>query len=346
MQSRYWLTNQVLDRLGDLDNDIWSRDEVALFLQDGYDQFCRRTRCLFDIYVIENIPHPGNWQTHFERWMASQRSGWGVSDEPMNWTGGEGRNFGTSGKVGGSLQGPAQITHTSGGEYIENPIVYGGRLPDNVVRIFRVAYDEKTLVGLNSHQMRKLDPLYESRGAGDPQWFTFDKDGLMFVRLVPPASGNASYDTTDGVYGTMRQSDDSTLTAVGQHGILRYIEGDYNSGGKYGTMTRRHPIDSNVTIEVWRLGRNLNTHPTEIPDAYDKYVIYYAMGEALKRSGPGQDQEMSKHYLDRFEMGIGNMIEKRATIQRERVGRFGGVVEESNFGLGMPQPPTNWGTIR
>ena len=73
MTTLFESVSDVLDRLGDLDNDIWSRDEITLHVRDGYDLFCRRTKALFDVIVIENLPRVGNWQTDLEKYLAEQK---------------------------------------------------------------------------------------------------------------------------------------------------------------------------------------------------------------------------------------------------------------------------------
>ena len=102
--------SDALDRLGDLDNDIWSRDEISLYYKDGYDTFCRRTKCLFDIFVIENVPRTGNWQTDLEKYFAEQKPGWALSDEPFHMTAEHERNLGFRGAHGGTYRGPSNLT--------------------------------------------------------------------------------------------------------------------------------------------------------------------------------------------------------------------------------------------
>jgi len=357
----YGFVNDALDRLGDLDNDIWTRSEMELYAKDGYDTFCRRTKALFDTFVIENLPRVGNWQTDLEKYLAEQKPGWALTDEPFHMTAEHERNLGTGGKIGGTYRGPSAVTAPSNRKFVgvtggageDIPAtVPGGLLPQSTVEVIRVAYDKRDLQGISSQQMRVLDPNYETR-SGDPQWYIHDKDGLYYLRVVPAAQGDAVYDTVDGYAGTMTQTDDSTVDIVttevngyntGGYGILRHRTGWFAAGGPFGSPTRIHPDDINIKVEVYRLGRDLKSHPSELPSAYDKYVTYWAMSKALRRSGPGQDIELSDHYAQRFEMGISRMTAKKNKMQPERVGRFGGVAQVEPFGLGMPQPPYPYGS--
>ena len=508
----------ALDRLGDLANTVWSRDEIGLYLRDGYDLYCRRTKCLFDIYVIENLPPSGNWQTDLEKYLAQQIPGMGLTDSPFHFTNDFERNYGIDGRYGGSYAGPAGTTLTrestipssrevvwasvvgatasgndltktassgwdnagavsaqqlaSGDGYVETTVsetnrgrmfglssgdtdqgyadidfafymhnastlfvyeggtartaslgtyatgdilkvaiesgvvkyyqndtllytslvtptypilvdtalntisatitdtvvdggawarasielatgdsiptaVPGGLLPQSTVDVLRVTYDDRELYALGSAQARRLDPNYESR-SGDPQFFTFDKDGIFFLRLIPNAQGDAVYDTVSGSWGTMTYTDDTAVEIVttevtgyntGGYGILRYRDDMFPTHGPWGTPTRIHPTTANTKVEVYRLGRSLDAHPFELPDAYLRYPLYWAMSRALHRDGPGQDMELADHFEQRFEMGIHRMTQKRAKMDRERVGSLGGAPTDDAFSVGWPQAP-------
>ena len=325
-------TTDTLDRLSDLDAKVWSRDEIVLNLQDGYDILCTRTGVLFDIAVIENVPISGNWQTDLERYHAQQRPGWGLTDEPFHMTGEHERSLGTGGRVGGTYRGPANITSPTESAVAPSAVVPGGVLPDSTIDVLRVSYNQRGLVGLSSAQMRELDPQYEERVGGDPSYFVMDKDGLNYLRLVPPGQGNAAYDTVSGSWGTLTYTDDTTVTVstvetegydTGGYGILRYRTGTFPSGGPWGTLTRIHPEALNTTVEITRLGRDLGTYHFEIPEAYVKYVIFYAMFRALRRDGPGQDLTLAEHYEQRFEQGVYRLDKRVQNMVPERRGAFG-----------------------
>lgn len=350
----YEATSDVLDRLGDLDNDIWSRAEIALYLQDGSDLFTRRAKCIYDQVVIPNVPQSANWTTDLEYYLVSQRPGSNLSDAPIQRSGDE--QLGVAGRVGGAYGQPAQMsspfitadTATDAAQGIPGSIP-GGRLPSSTVDVIRVAYDQITLAGTSSQQMRSMDQTYETR-VGDPQWFIWDKDGLFFLRVVPAASGNADYPYISGSWGTRTQTDDTSVAVstaeasgyeTGGYGILRAQTDAFPAGGPWGSPTIIHPTTDNILVEVNRLARPLTSYPIEIPDAYRKYLVFWAMSRALRREGPGQDIELGDHYADRFEMGIARMVEKRDKLQQERVGKFGG--QPAADAMGWPQPPTGWG---
>lgn len=349
--------DEVLDRLGDLDNDIWSRDEIKLYVKDGYDEFCRRTKCLFEVHVIPNVPVAGNWTTDFERKYISEQPGMGATDEPMGATGEYLRDVGEGGAYSKSL--PLNPTPTTSpanaDDFIDlgkEKIVRGGTLPSSTVEVARVSYDNRDLIGMESMHLKGLDPYYEDRN-GDPQWWTFGKDGLFFLRVVPAANGDASYDDTDGSWGIMRQTDDtsvsvSTAEVTGKEtdgwGCLRDESGTFPAGSQWGLLRRRHPDTKNIKVDNFRLGLDLDHNEFEIPDAFLRYIYYWAMFKALERDGKGQSLEMSDHCRGRFEMGVQKMIHKDAQMDDEYDGKFGGgMTAGPDFGLGDPEAPYPYG---
>jgi len=381
MYTFYDATNDTLDRLSDLENVIWSRAEIQLYLKDGYDNFVRQTNPFFDCYMVENLPPAGNWQTDLEKYFAQQRPGWGLTDERLMYTQNEQttaagsvsqeRFHGTEGKYGGSY-GPMATGMTSPGDraYVTGsdgllanavdavPVkVPGGTLPDRVTDLLRVTFNQRTLVGISSMQAKYLDPAYEVRGTGYPQFFTWDKDGLMFLRVIPAMAGVAVYDTVDGSWGTMTYTTDTAVTVVttevtghntGGYGMLVHRTDMFPTEGPYGTPTRVHPTDLNCRVEVFRLGHSLDDGIFELPDNYLKYVIFWAMYKAMLRDGPGQDLELAEHYKQRFEMGIEFLTQRRARMNPERFSHFRGMgqfpVGPMPFGMGDPQPPYPFGT--
>jgi hypothetical protein len=339
-------------RLDDDDGVVWAYDELALYVKDGYDLFCRRTRCLFDIHVLDNVPQTGNWSTDLERYLAENTPGMGLTDARLQFTAGYERDKPIGPLVGGSVEGPTPATSPPEGtqfDDFEMPTVMGtGRLPNSTVDVHRVTWDEWELTPEVSADMRHLDIQYERREGGDPQHYTMDKDGLMTIRLIPPARGDADYPTVVGSWGIMTQTDDTAVTVVGTYGFLRETEGAFPAGGPHGTPTRMHPALKNVNVEIARLGRSLDHFPFEIPDSHVKYAVFWAMHRALKRDGPGQDLKLAKHFADRFEVGIIRMKVRLRKVNKELTLRMGvqGPSEEPFGGMGDPALPYPYGPGR
>ena len=356
-------TTDVLERLGDHQNGIWSRAEIKDYLQDGYDIFCGRTKCLYDIHVIENLPITGNWQTDLEKAIAETKSGWALTDNPFHFTGAHEKNLGTGGRYGQSMAGPSSATNKKWYEAdnvnsLSSDLpskVPGGLVPPGVVQVLGVTYDSRALKGMSSQHMRDLDPQYENRD-GDPQFFMYDKDGIYFLRVVPAAGGTAVYDTVDGSFGILRQRldadsniqdtiiDNEASGNTDGWGLLRYRDDfTFCSGGSWGTPTRVHPEEANIEVMHYRLGRSLKQHPFELPRSYVKYVYFWAMYQALDREGSGQQLEMADHYKERFEMGISRMTHRKRDLNPERAAAFGRGSPIADFGLGDAQLPYPYG---
>jgi hypothetical protein len=574
----------ILDRLADKENQVWSRAEIAEYFKDGYDQFCRRGKCLWDVWIIPNISPTANWSSDLERYHAETTPGFGFTDERFGFTAEDERGKpygGDSNRYPGgsaSMQ-PAVATRQGDVTQFKSDFsnltttttqVKGGTLPQSVVEVSRVAYDERTLTGISSQRMRELDPRYETR-AGEPQWFLFDKDGLFYVRVVPAAQGNASYDTVnsggwgnlnqrvdsngdiidtidgvasnlsnpdriwgfeeaaDGPYfeqagilsltasGTVEQgtgkgggnaiftsqaangsrltfdrnftpatgnwtislwhkkdntnpfsgsghiifdgdgsttansrfrlnwpqqssptaptlqiSDGSSWTTISGFsnisndvwylvtiaydgtdchmwvydgdsydetfsatvtpnasptstgaihgratggrvngttdqlyvwnsfvtqanvrsvmdnknptwGILRERNDIFAAGGPHGNPTQIHPHNLNIKVEGFRLGRDLDSYEVELPLAYQKYPIFWAMYRALERTGGGQDLQLADHFKGRFEIGVSRIEAKVREMDKERAGRMGGLRKMVPYGLGDPVPPYPYG---
>lgn len=356
METLYNLAYQTLERLSDLDERIWSFDEIAIYLQDGYDQFTTDTNCLFDITVIPNQPPVGNWQSDLERYIALQSPGNLISDNPMfRGSDREQPAQAISAAALGGFAGQRSVGLTNPAERdLAQPgtpsAVPGGVLPSTTLTVSRVTFNRRSLLGVGSAQMRRIDPHFETR-QGDPQFFIFDNDGIFFLRVVPVALGNAAYDTISGVWGTRTYTDDSAVSVVttesngrdtGGYGILRWQTGDFPSGSGLGTPTQRHPDINNIRVEITRTGRDLTSYPSELPDAYDKYLVYWAMSQALRREGNGQMIELADHYQQRYQLGVRRFASRDLRHARgERKACLGGGGDEldTSFGLGDPQFP-------
>lgn len=347
------VTEKTMRRLEDSDAVVWSTAEIEDYLIDGSNQFCRRTRGLFDIHVVENVPQAGNWGLDLERFLAEQTPGMGLTDKRLHFTGERERDLGVEGRVGGSTEGPTAATSPSDTSYLnsfeQSVRVDTARLPEITVDVLRVTWDDIELFPEDSADMRRLDTQYERREGGDPRHFTLDKDGLLTIRLVPPARGDATYATVDGSWGTMTFTDDSAVTAhlggFEGFGILREVEGAFPAGGLNGSPTRQHPDDKNTKVEITRLGRPLRSYGFEIPDSYVKYCMFWAMYRALQREGPGQNLKLSQHYAARFEVGVARAKTRLRKINKEYTVLMGAMgAEREAFDLGDPQLPYPYGS--
>jgi hypothetical protein len=153
------------------------------------------------------------------------------------------------------------------------------------------------------------------------------RDGILSVRLVPSPAGDAAYGTISGelAWGIEKYDSDFTGTLQGDlsYGILREDTEAFPSGHQYGVPKTLHPDANNTKVEIVRLGKKLKDYAFELPRNYVKYVIFYAMSQALKREGPGQDIKLAKHYAERFELGILRMDKRMQKLQKQLVRHLG-----------------------
>lgn len=340
------VVTDALARLDDSMSEVWSYDEMMLYARDGYDRFARQSRLIFDIVVIENVPPTGNYGSDLQRHIALQHSGQVVTDKRLVFTG-EGQRD----SVREPLEGITSPVNSTGPAHddqddtiLANP---GGKLPDGIVDVLRVSWNRRTLMADTHENARLADPNYETT-EGDPQRWLWSRDGLMAIRLMPVPTGNAVYDTpSGGPWGFITDTDDATLDiddgGAGGYGFLVGTDGGFPNSGPWGFPVRAHPDTYNTVVEVVRLGLASSDAPLELPGVYQKYVLFYAMAEALKRDGPGQDLALAQHYMDRFTMGVERakrMLLLRHRTRRQVMGRGAQSLGRMDFTL-----PSGWGEV-
>lgn len=359
MRTGYDAVVSAQKRLDDEDATVWTFAEMLLYAKDGYAELCRASRCLFDMHVIPNAPQVGNWSSDLERYMAEHSPGMALTDEKLHFTGGHEQGLIPGGQVVGPLEGPTPGTSQGDAAFYDAhdlpQVVAQGRLPEETVDVVRVTWDELEIPPEDSAWMRRLDPQYERREGGDPRHFVMDKDGMLNVRLVPPARGDADYPTVVGSWGGLSQTDESVTVVMGHpqydsHGVAQVwgalveVEGAFPAGGPWGSPTQMHPSEKNTVVEIMRIGRPLESYAFEVPRSFIKYVIFWIMYRALRRNGPGQDLKLSKHYRDRFSMGIARMKLRLRNVQKEATIKIGsGGSDGDAFGMGDPQLPYPYG---
>lgn len=323
---------RVLKRLGDAEGEVWSREEIRIYGQDGYDQMCRSTKCLWDVAYVENLPAVANYSSEEEAELAKQIPNLILTGR-RTFTLEIEKGLAPAGSVG-----PAGVsTHAELALLSSilptvpkpNPT---GQLPRNYVGIERVTHDQLSLYPeFNAGLARNWDNHYEIM-SGRPNWFTVDKDGLFTLRRYPGGDGAAVYpdvtgwwgvEVSDTAYTGSIVSEEAGLPGTAVWGSLVYDPEEFPMGGPWGSPTRTHPDADNTRVEITRLGRDLSEHEFEIPSSHVKYIEFWAASRALRRDGPGQDLKLSKHYSDRFDMGLDRITKRLRGVESERSGRIG-----------------------
>ncbi len=322
-------TARVQRQLDDEDGEVWTRDQIKVFIQDGYDSLCRDSECLYDILMFDSQPAIGNYTRDFERDF--------MTDMPIfgrfNFT----REFERA-YVDEGARGPMSITKQSDAAYLtgagEAPSAKTvGYLPDRFVSVERVTHDWYRLLPESARYLRKSRNIYQTEQGGVFS-YSMDQDGLFAFRTVgvPVTTLQTTTHTISGTFGVIRAF---TATDGGQDldpasetyilndngfGIIRQVPQHFvSSSQQYGASRQIIPDAGNTRVEYFRLGKKLTDQELfEIPDRFVKYVEWWALYRAFSTPGEGEDQTMSAHYRARYEMGKDRITERVNSQMDER----------------------------
>lgn len=237
MKTLYQSVDNVLKTLDDYPADngeqIWTRAELELYLQDGYNRFCRETKAVFDMFYPENVSPAGNWVARWEReYMASGM----LSVGQLNFTGGYWeRDYAEAGDIG-----PIRSTMPWEEPYISTTYLDDGDIfsafypvPEDNVTVDRATHDNHQLSAEWTRWFEEEDRDFQET-QGDPWRFTMDRDGMSSIRVVPAGDGTATENETTGNYGILRLSDTITddVKDYGD-GLVSYWKMDESSGTRY-----------------------------------------------------------------------------------------------------------------
>jgi hypothetical protein len=339
----YDAVNNVLKRLDDYPSvageRVWTRAELELYVQDGYNAFCRRTKCVFDFFYPENLSTAGNYVA---KWEENYFDPGMIAVGLLNYSGGYWeQDYSEPGAIG-----PANHTQPWESAYLTHTFVVSrGVVPEDNVTVDRGTNDYIDLDPEYSRWYEEHDRNYQTVG-GTPQRFAMDRDGIGSMRMVPAGSADATEYDVEGAYGLLRLADDAdglgTWAPVGTWGGLREIPEHFRMGGQYGIPRRQFSDLGNTRIEYFRLGKDLNQYQFEIPERFAKYVEHYAQSKALERDGPGQDLVLSQHFMQRFDDGVGRMVRRLGEHRRSRLAAIGAAGKKMK-GQGLARLPWQYG---
>jgi len=320
----YESVDAVLKRLDDYpavgSESVWTRAEVELYLKDGYNAFCRRTKCIFDFFYPENRAMAGNYvakweENYFEPGM--------IAVGLLGFSGGYWeQDYAEAGSIG-----PVNLTQPWEDAYLSTTFAVGrGVVPEDNVAVDRGTHDYVQLEPEFTRHFEQTERNFQTV-QGTPERFAMDRDGIGWIRFVRAGSGDAEVYDVDGTYGLLRSAEDEDglggWAPIGSWGVLRAIPEHFPMGGQYGIPRRLYSDEDNFRMEYFRLGKNLAEYPFELPRRFVKYVEYYAESKALERDGPGQDLALSQHFMQRFEDGVGRMIRRLGEHRLARGGFVG-----------------------
>jgi hypothetical protein len=297
----YTSVNNVLKRLDDYPvvggQQIWTRAEIELYLHDGYNTFCRQTKCVLDFFYPENVPQAGNYVARWE--LGYYQSGM-VAIGLLGFSGGYWeQDYAETGSTG-----PVALTQPWEASYASSTFVVSVHpVPEDNVTVDRATHDFGTLDPEYTRWAEQNDRSFQTT-AGTPSRFLMDRDGMSRIRIVPAGDGQATTATVSGTFGLLRSAVATdgfgTWAPIGSWGALKEIPEHFPMGGPYGIPRRLYSDEDNTRVEYCRLGKDLDEYTFELPDRFTKYVEFYAQAKALERDGPGQDAALSQHFMGRF----------------------------------------------
>lgn len=339
MKSLQDIVNRVLIRLEDSDQDVWSTDEIAVYVQNGYDALVRDTKCIWDMsYAAENVTAIGNYTASWEADYLDNNSGM-LKLNMFNFTSGTGTNPAPPWEKQYIDNAEGAVNHTALWEddYTYNDFFLAtAHINPLTIEIQRVVYDNYKIRPKMSKDMAQHYTFYEY-DRGPTTAYTLDKDGYFTIRKIPVPAGRADVFTFSGGFGLQRDQTDSEFetspTVIGNRGILRSMPKHFPMGSSqgWGLPRRVYRDTKNVRIEYFRRGESLSTEVCELPDRYVKYVELYAMSKAREREGNGQNRKLSDHYLERYQMGVERIKDRMRMLVRERIRRMGGGNTRANW---------------
>lgn len=358
----------TLRRLGDVLGEIWSDDEIDAAVREGYRELALAGRAFVDHTFAENLPAGFTVTAAVDQGEAA--FAYGIV---ANYTLDDERRLVTPARA---ALGPAN--HTSPFEATDGWLDDCGAstaipatvdLPAPVTEIERGTWDGRTLTALDGRQLAAMDTRYQLT-RGEVYGFLWRHDGVRTLRKVRVPARAAACHTINGSVGILRDPSDLSsdivtgarengafdplafaANAFDDDGILRgfpaRIPGEHPIGTEsFGIPRRPYRDGTNVRLEHWREGRAIDTPADvcELPARYSRYLQDYAQWRALLRPGPGQDLALAGHYQVRWARGLARVQRRQQTVERERVGVFGGTVRQTMNRPPKPQLPWQFGS--
>jgi hypothetical protein len=194
-----------------------------------------------------------------------------------------------------------------------------GRLPAGYVAVDRVTHNWLRLEPEHDKYHRQTRTDYQTLPGGTFS-YQMDQDGWQNIRLVNVPPAVVSTEEISGLHGGIRQITSYDLDAepiIGSYGALRVVPRHF-SGNEYGIVRRIVPDDDATRVELYRLGRDLDSTPFELPDRAVKYVEWWAMSRAYSTPGEGENKKLADHFRMRFAAGVDQIKSRVRSTMRAR----------------------------
>jgi hypothetical protein len=329
------IAGDVLLRLGDTAEDIWSSGEIRGYVKDGYRRIALTTKCFWDSVYLEDQPYTGSYTKDDE--IALLGAG-ATYFNKFTYTKQADAEYAPTGTV---HLGPANHTKRVeyDNDYVASPFFLAvHELPEDALEIERATWNQIRLAPLRSIELEREDQQFQTQ-AGEVQGYVLEKDGVNSFRKWRIPSAPADVYTVTGSWGCIRDCGDiSEETVHGSWGLPRRVPGLHpmDGDGVWGCMRRVFKSAHNTKIEYSRHGLSMldETDECELPPRYAKYLRHYAQYKALERNGDGQDTKLAGWWKSLYEAGVARMIKRKSSILSRKVTTLGG--EQGH----LTRPPT------
>lgn len=326
------LAHAALTRLGDVEEVIWTADELSANVVWAYQTLARETKCFWDLHYSENVPGHFSYTHAWELAVIQETPGlfdWGQSNFTCEF---ELRLLNDRPIDERSRVGPCWITCPAEIPFLvaagwNTSVPATDVLPDFVQQIDRGVWDTRAIEAMEPRGLSQLESRYLLT-EGQVDGYLWELDGLHTIRKWRKPAALAELATIDGAWGICRDVDELSGDDVeGSWGISRRIPGHHPMGPEaFGTPRRPYLEGTNVRLEVYRTGREMTvaTDLCELPDRYADGLIYSAIADALRRPGAGQDLKLSGYYQARWDRILARVTRRTRQMKKEQTHQMGG----------------------
>ncbi len=350
MITRAAIVSDVLYRLGDVAEAVWTTPEIELFLDSGYQDIATACGVFYDWTYLENLPRGHSYSEPWERALVVAFGGFDYgyanysADFELRMLGDERKRYGPSNHTSPfeATDGLLSRAHAS------TDIPATAELPKNVVDLVRVTWDKRGTEAMEPRSLSKMDARYELT-KGEMFGYTWRKDGVRTLRKIRVPAQQAHTATINGSWGLLRDPADlSGDTVTGSWGVPRRIPGHHPIGPwRFGGPRRPFLDGTNVRVEHHRYGSPLDGPRAvcELPDRYAIALRDYAQAMCLRRRGPGQDVPLGDHFMQRWDRVILRIQRRMRRVDIEQISVMGGDGRPSITRPPRPKLPWNYGSV-
>jgi hypothetical protein len=331
-RTRAALVTEILRRLSDAAQLVWSTDEIVRYLQIGQRELSLATRAIWDVAYAENLPKGFSYTAAWERAHVRDTDGffdYGRADHTMAADEDDALvALGMAWSESGNHTSPFEATDGHLSDAGASTAIPGtSEMPASLTEIDRGTWDRRTMTALNLRDLQRNDTRYRIT-AGEVYGYVWQQDGVRTLRKVRVPSAQAQTFEIDGSWGLLREPEDiSGDTASGTWGIPRQIPTMHPMGAEaFGFPRRPYQEGLNVKIEHWRTLRPLDAPDDlcELPDRYTIALRDYALWKCLSRRSAGQDLQMAGLFEQRWLRAVARIRRRVNAVTSDRVNQMGG----------------------